>query len=107
LGRASGRTANHNQKLFREVNERIAELSETLDNPNGPQAFFCEWARLGCREMVEVPLEIYAIVRSDDDAYVVSAGHEDRKHEQTVADHGSFLIVGTLRGEPSRAATAV
>ena len=95
-----------NQKLFREVNERIAELSARLDVPSGPQSFFCECGRVGCKEMVEVPLRVYAIVRDDDDLYVVISGHEDPEHEHTVADHDGFLVVRTLRREPSDAAAA-
>jgi hypothetical protein len=95
-----------NQRLFREVNERIAELSARLDAPDGAQSFFCECARVGCREMLEAPLAVYAIVRDDADLYVVIPGHEDPAREQTVADHGAFLIVRTLSGEADIAAPA-
>jgi hypothetical protein len=95
-----------NQKLFREVNERIAELSATLDTPKEPQSFFCECSRLGCTEMVDVPLRIYAIVRDDEDLYVVLPGHEDLKNEEPVAEHEGFVLVRTLPRDPSRAATA-
>ena len=95
-----------NQKLFRDVNERIAELSATLDEPDLPQAFFCECGRVGCRLMVEVPLGIYATVRGGDDLFVVLRGHEDPKREQTIADHGEFLIVRSLGSGTSLAAAA-
>jgi hypothetical protein len=95
-----------NQDLFREVNERIAELAATLDAHEGPPSFFCECRRLGCREMLEIPLRLYAIVRDDDDLYVVLPGHENRDQEQTVSDQGAFLIVRTLRSNLSATASA-
>ena len=96
-----------NQKLFREVNERIAELSGMLDERDVPPSFFCECDRVGCREMIQVPLATYRIVRDEDDTYVVLHGHEDHAQEQTVSDHDVFLIVRTLRSKPTLTAEAV
>jgi hypothetical protein len=96
-----------NQKLFREVNERIVELSATLDAPDGREAFFCECGRVGCREMLEIPIRLYAITREDDDLYFVLPGHEDLEHEQTITEHDTFVIVRTLRIEPGRPASGV
>jgi hypothetical protein len=93
-----------NQQLFREVNERIAELSASLEEPGAPQSFVCECGRVGCSEMIEVPLAVYARVRHDGDHYVVLRDHEDRAHEQMLEDHGAFLIVRTLASEPRLAA---
>jgi hypothetical protein len=95
-----------NQKLFRQVNERIAELTDPLDEPDLPQSFFCECRRIGCNAMLEVPLGVYAIVRNDDDLYIVVPGHEDRDQDQTVTDHGAYLIVSSLRSDLSLAASA-
>jgi hypothetical protein len=40
--------------LFRQVNERIAETSATLDSSNGDvQPFICECSRIGCRQLVD------------------------------------------------------
>jgi hypothetical protein len=91
-----------NQRLFREVNDRIAELSLDFGEP-GPGSFFCECGRVGCREMVEVPFEVYGRVRDDADLYVVLPGHEDPAHEQTVEDHTVFVIVRALVREASPA----
>jgi hypothetical protein len=101
--RLKRRSENH--KLFREVNERIAELA-TFDEPGASQSFVCECARVGCNEMVVVPIEVYARVREDADLYVVLRGHEDRANEQTVEDHGAFTVVRAIGVEPGLATGA-
>jgi hypothetical protein len=88
------------------VNERISELSVMLGAADAPQSFVCECARVGCRELLEVPLRVfYAIVRDHDDVYLVLPGHEDPEHEQTIVDHGDFRAVRTLRSDLSVAAS--
>jgi hypothetical protein len=91
--------------LFREVNERIAELA-TVDEPGASPSFVCECARVGCTEMLVVPIRVYARVHEDADLYVVLRGHEDRAHEQTVEDHGPFMVVRAIGVEPGLAAGA-
>ena len=48
-----------NRALFRQVNERIAETSATFDSADADvQAFVCECSRIGCHEIVEVPVAV-------------------------------------------------
>jgi hypothetical protein len=88
-----------NQALFRQVNERIAETSATLDSSNGDvQAFVCECSRIGCRQLVEVPVSVYSRVREDPTRFLVLSGHEDQDHEAGVEDLGRYLIVAVRPG---------
>jgi hypothetical protein len=84
----------HNQALFRAANQRIAELSAELEAPadGAPPSFICECPRIGCREFVRAPLEVYNRVRDDPTLFLVLKGHEDRR-EPIVADLGAYLIV--------------
>jgi hypothetical protein len=86
-----------NQTLFREVNERIAELSAGLDD-DSTQGFICECSQSGCTEIVNVPIEIYARVRDDPTLFLLLTGHQDPDGEVVVDDLGSYLIVQTKPG---------
>jgi hypothetical protein len=93
----------HNQALFRAVNDRVAELSASL----GVQAdterpsFICECPRIGCRDFVRAPLEVYTRVRDDPTLFLVLKGHEDGR-EATVADLGAYLIVRSNDPAPNK-----
>jgi hypothetical protein len=81
-----------NQALFRQVNERIAEVSARFEPTDaGLQQFVCECSQLGCTGMIEVPLD-------DATLFLVLRGHEDPGHELVVEDLGEVLIVCTVLG---------
>jgi hypothetical protein len=84
---------NRNRELFRQVNEKIAEL-ERFRSSEDTLSLICECRRLGCGDHVEVPAAVYATLTKDGgSAFVVLRGHEDPEHEDVVTDHGSFLVV--------------
>jgi hypothetical protein len=88
-----------NQALFRQVNERIAEVSARFEPTDaGLQQFVCECSQLGCTGMIEVPLDVYGRVRGDATLFLVLRGHEDPGHELVVEDLGEVLIVCTVLG---------
>lgn len=82
-----------NQAVFRDVNNRIAELAAAFGGQPAHYSFMCECARLGCTAQIELPLSDYAAVRDLPSAYLVVAGHEDRRREEVIADHGTYVIV--------------
>jgi hypothetical protein len=58
--------------LFREVNDRIAQVARTLDSQKGaPFEFFCECG--DCGELVNLTLAAYDDVTAH--GYVLAAGH--------------------------------
>ena len=59
------------QSLFRENNDRIAELSQDRDSSTPPR-FICECLRLDCCATIVVSQEDYARVRSDPDRFIAS-----------------------------------
>jgi hypothetical protein len=93
-----------NQALFREVNERIAELLTRLDGEASTQSFICECAHTGCTDMINVPLSTYSRVRDDPTLFLIAAGHQDLSHEEVVEDHGAYLIAKTNPGVASQVA---
>jgi hypothetical protein len=89
-----------NEALFREVNERIAQLGEDAQawSPDGIIDFMCECGEdEGCGERVHVPLEVYERVRSQDDRFVVRPGHETPEIERAVEWTDDYVVVDKVR----------
>ncbi len=85
-----------NEALFREVNERIAQLGEAAQawSPDGGVEFMCECGvEGGCGERVRVPLVVYERVRAQDDRFVVRPGHETIELERAVEWADEYVIV--------------
>ena len=89
-----------NEALFREVNERIAQLGERAQawSPDGTIEFLCECGEgEGCGQRVRVPANVYERVRSQDDRFVVRPGHETPELEQAIEWTDDYVIVDKIR----------
>jgi hypothetical protein len=89
----------HNEALFREVNERIAELGERGEawSPHRTD-ILCECGEEGgCGQRVRVPIEVYERVRSQDDRFVVRPGHETPELERAVEWTDTYVVVDKIR----------
>jgi hypothetical protein len=85
-----------NESLFREVNERIAQLGESARawSPDGTVEYMCECGEEGgCGQRVSVPLDVYERVRSQDDRFVVRPGHETPEIETAVEWTDEYVVV--------------
>jgi hypothetical protein len=94
------RTA-RNESLFREVNDRIEELSENVEAQGiapegGLIEFHCECGREGCTERVRMTVEEYQRVRSDNDRFLLVRGHETPEMEAVVESSDRFVVVDKL-----------
>jgi hypothetical protein len=92
-----------NEALFREVNERIDELRETL----GQGASFevvCECGNPSCIERFTIDAHDYANLRGDVHRFAVIPGHELPDVEQTVEQHEHYLVVEKTDPEAAHAA---
>ena len=79
-----------NQALFREVNERIKEISES----RGFVEFLCECSNTDCRESLAVRPDEYDQVRAHSTRFLVAPGHLTPEVETVVDDvQGRFLVV--------------
>ncbi len=92
-----------NEALYRQVNERIAELGKSdhwsLDNT---VEFMCECgAEGGCGERVRMPLAAYERVREQDDRFVVRPGHETPDLEDAVEWTDDYVIVDKVAAAES------
>ena len=85
-----------NEALFREVNERIAQLGERAQawSPDGKVDFLCECGdEGGCGQRVRVPTDVYERVRSQDDRFIVRPGHETLEIEHAVEWTEDYVVV--------------
>jgi hypothetical protein len=94
------RTA-RNESLFREVNDRISELSENVGAQGiapegGLVEFHCECGRDDCTERVRMTIAEYEHVRSDNDRFAVVPGHETPEMEAVVEANERFVVVDKL-----------
>jgi hypothetical protein len=94
-----------NEILFREVNERIEDVSErrsTLESVD----FVCECGRPDCTSRVPLTYEQYEAVRSDGQRFMVLPGHLTGSIERVVEDHGTYQVVEKDDGEAAELAEA-
>jgi hypothetical protein len=83
-----------NEALFREFNERVEDLADTVEAHR--VRFVCECGDLDCLERVELTRAAYEEVRSDATRFVVARGHEKPEIERLVARGEGYLVVEKL-----------
>jgi hypothetical protein len=93
--------AARNESLYREVNERISDI--TQDQRESWTEAFCECSRVECTEKVEITLQEYEGVRAHGARFVLVAGHELSDVERVVDRTDRFLVVEKV-GEGGRIA---
>jgi hypothetical protein len=89
-----------NEALFREVNERIAEIGASAEawSPDGTVEFLCECGEEGgCGERIRMPLKVYEDVRAQDDRFAVKPGHETLELERAVDWSDEYVVVDKIR----------
>jgi hypothetical protein len=79
-----------NEALFREVNERVADVAE---GRGGVYEYLCECANVDCTFRVPLTREEYEAVRSDARQFVVLPQHFTPEVETLVAEHASYWLV--------------
>ena len=95
--------AGRNEALFREVNERIAELG-TDGEPASSAGFVCECSREDCTEQIQVPLAVYQTVRADSRRFLLRPGHEIDGLEVVVVERSAGYVVVEKDGVAGRIA---
>jgi hypothetical protein len=88
-----GDTRERNEALFREVNERIEDVSTTLAPDDESIEFLCECDDTDCLEKVSATRAEYEAIRALATQFVVLPGHEDPGVEHVVQQKERFLVV--------------
>jgi hypothetical protein len=81
-----------NQVAFREVNERITELTSEWRQTE-MSLFICECSDPECAESLEITPAEYERVRMNGARFIVLGGHELPEVERVVEGNGRFLVV--------------
>jgi hypothetical protein len=80
-----------NEAIFREVNERIAELAD-----RGLDADFhivCECAQTGCTMMLPIELDDYREIRTHPRRFVVAPDHVSPELEDVIDQQAAYQVV--------------
>jgi hypothetical protein len=85
-----------NEALFREVNERIREVSGRVVAFDGDATleFVCECSKERCSEPVELTLAEYESIRSEPTHFLVAPGHVwQPETEGAVREYETYAVV--------------
>ena len=85
-----------NQLVFREVNDRIREVTQRF-SLEGPIDFICECSREDCTDAVSLAVDEYDGVRSSATVFVVVPGHETPEVENVVDVTERFMLVEKIK----------
>lgn len=92
------------QSHSRELNEAVAQLSQTGGADNAMEVFSCECGDPGCNGQVCLSMAEYESVRAYPDRFVVVANHENPEVERVVMEGSRYAVIETLAGEASKTA---
>ena len=91
---ATSEQIERNERLYREVNEHISDLSEDLLAGGADLIdFFCECGRQHCADRVQLTLTDYRRVRADEGRFLVAPHHEIEPPERVVERHERYTVV--------------
>ena len=93
-----------NEALFREVNERIERVTESLQVTTESLAILCECGDASCTEQFRVALADYERIRSDATLFFVQSGHEEPDVEDVVEQTPDYDVVRKKPGEAAELA---
>jgi len=87
-----------NEALFREVNDRIEGVTESLQVTSENLSILCECGDESCMEQIEVPLADYERIRADPVLFFIRKGHDERDVEDVVEQAPGYDIVRKRSG---------
>ena len=93
-----------NEGVFREVNERIEEVAETLEIQSQALGFICECGDANCQRTISMTRPEYEHVRSDARQFAVYPGHERADLEEVVERRKGYNVVRKSEGVPEQVA---
>ncbi len=77
MGERTNARIQHNNRVFREANERISKAAETLDHGLERVPFLCECPAEDCVEVLRLTEDDYTAVRANPRYFITAPGHEE------------------------------
>ena len=91
-----------NEVLYREVNERVSDLSDQFGITVETIDFVCECGRLDCSEPIRLTAAEYAHVREDGATFAIKPGHQFPEAETVVEEHENYFVVHKHEDGPAQ-----
>jgi hypothetical protein len=90
----------NNERLFREVNERISRIQEDFGQT---QTFeiVCECGAQDCLERIVLTHDAYRQLRANPRTFAIVPGHEAEDIEKIVERHEGYYVVEKKEGIPA------
>jgi hypothetical protein len=85
-----------NEALFREVNERVAEVATNfveVETHTEPVDFTCECGRAACAEPIPMTMVEYEAIRAKSTHFAVVPEHEQPEIEIVIERHPTYVVV--------------
>ena len=85
-----------NEALFREVNERVAEVAThfvEVETRGEQIKFACECGRATCAEPIPMTLAEYEAIRAESTHFAVVPQHEQPEIEVVIERHPTYFVV--------------
>jgi hypothetical protein len=98
------RRVGYNEGLFREVNERIEQVTHALQATSDRLGILCECGDQTCTERLDVPVVDYERIRADPRLFFVRSGHEIPDVEDVVEQTTEYDVVRKKEGPPAELA---
>ena len=92
-----------NEDFFREVNEQIEAVSQTIPAAEPTMEFLCECDDLECQGKVKATRTEYESVRAAPTRFLVLPDHSDPTVEHVVLSNERFGVVEKVGGAARRA----
>ncbi|MBA3347977.1 MAG: hypothetical protein H0T13_05400 [Actinobacteria bacterium] len=89
------------QTLTRDINEWIADASESLGLGPALHTFRCECGDSRCGRTIDVTRPEYEAVRAYATRFAIATDHENPESDRVVAEHGRYSVVEKLGGHAS------
>jgi hypothetical protein len=97
------RKIGRNEAMFREVNDRIERVSESM-HVTDQLAILCECGDSSCTAHIDVSLSEYERIRGDSALFFVCRGHEEPDVEDVVEKRDGSVVVRKKPGGPAELA---
>jgi hypothetical protein len=93
-----------NEAIFRDVNERLTDLNETLAAFTDKMQIVCECGDDECIEQISLSAQEYEALRAQPTYFAVVSGHDDVEVEVIVEARDGYDVVEKRQGIPARIA---
>jgi hypothetical protein len=103
MKKLSERRLKENEIIFREANRNIADYVEEQVGADGLLvSFYCECARLNCRQRLQLTISMYKNLHSNNRQFIALEGHEIPEIEKVILKGDGYVVIEKTGEMPSQ-----